>query len=497
MRRRLKWRRAIVAALCCASAIAWAQDSENPGASLADLARQTRAQKPSAGTNPSKAQELANELQQQQEESENAPIGYKTYNAGDYSLFVPFPYESEGRDDNGVVLAGSRVGVTNTEVMVGNPVTLPSGLDENSERIFISQATRMFSQSTGCGAIKLGEHRAYRCGLNRVWLVDKVVSGTMIFLMASGGAIPVMCVSPDDTNQCVTHDQWGYHTCGNRNPTWSEVQKTKAEIDTRNQDMRTTAQICDQVIYPSIRLREDNEKSLSAALAGKRMNAGKAAVTKTAAPHATSGPQTVAKGDAAAGSSSSSLAEVVRVSKEASANQPKAKRTLDATDGGGVAPAGFKSWSFNYCQRQDYCWPASVFVPLSAVQTSPSYSSQYTFEVPFGQDKVLLFVGPAAVDWKNRPSNDPNLLAWSEMSADGTNGKGNVQAVTRDEATIAGKPGFLTHFEIKKNDVIWVGVRANVEIRGVDLMVGCLAPQKRFGDADEDCSTLIDSLRLP
>ncbi|HEY6337402.1 MAG TPA: hypothetical protein VIW68_02810 [Candidatus Sulfotelmatobacter sp.] len=496
MRRRLKVRAVITLAFCCIAACAWAQDSDSGGASLGDLARQTRAQKSSSATAPTKAQELANELQQEQEESENAPVGYKTYNAGDYRLFVPFPYEIEGRDENGTTLAGSRVGVTNTEVMVGNPVTLPAGLDENSERILISQATRMFSQSTGCGVIKLGDHRAYRCGLNRVWLQGKVVSGTMVFVIASGDAIPVMCVSPDDTNQCLTHDQWGDHTCGNQNPTWAEVQKTKSDINTRNQDMRTTAQVCEQVIYPSIQLREDYQKSLSAAVTAKSMDAGKAGVRKTAALGNTSGSQAVAKGDAAT-AAGPSLAEVVRVSKEAAANQPKARRTLDATDGGGVAPAGFKSWSFNYCRSLDFCWPASVFVPQAAVQTSPSYSAQYVFEVPFGPDRVLLYVGPAAIDWKNRPSNDPTLLAWAEMSADGSGSKSNVQAVTRDEATIAGKPGFLTHFEIKKNDVIWVGVRANVMSRGVDLMVGCLAPQKRFGDADEDCSTLIDSLRLP
>src|SRR5579863_8369915 len=471
LRVRLLKRAGVMAlAFCCVAALAWGQDSENPGTSLGDLARQSRAQRGQSGTTPSKAQDLANELQQEQEESENAPIGYKTYNAGDYRLFVPFPYEIEGRDENGTVLAGSRVGVTNTEVMVGNPLTFPANLDENTERIVLSQLTRMFSESTGCGAIKLGEHRAYRCGLNRVWLLDKIVSGTMVFVMASGTAIPVMCVSPDDTNQCVTHDKWGYHTCANQNPSWAEVQKVNSEIQTRNQDMRTTAQVCEQVIYPSIRLREDGEKSLSAAVASKHMDSGKAAVTKTAALSTTAGPQAAVAKTAAASGQAPSLAEVVRVSRVASANQPRAKRTLDATDGGGLPPAGFKSGSFSYCQRQDFCWQASVFLPVNAVPTDPHYP-EFVYEAPLGQDKlgqdklsqdklgqdkVLLFAGLAHLNGANRGGKDPSIALWREINADDSPGQSNVQAVTRDEATIAGMPGFLTHFEVKRNDVIWV-----------------------------------------
>lgn len=491
--RHLKSAGMIALAFCWCAAITWGQDSENAGASLGDLARQSRAQRGQSGTTPSKAQELANELQQEQEESENAPIGYKTYNAGDYRLFVPFPYEIEGRDENGVVLAGSRVGVTNTEVMAGNPITFPAGLDESSERNVLSQLTRMFSESSGCGAFKLGEHRAYRCGLNRVSLLGKEVSGTMVFVMASGTTIPVMCVSPDAMNE--------HLVIGNPRATYQQQQAAYAQQAQRFQDERTTAQVCDQVIYPSIRLREDSEKSLSAAVASKSMNTGKASLTKTAALSTAAGPQAaVAKSDAAAGVAPS-LAEVVRVSKAAGANQPKAKRTLDATDGGGLPPAGFKSASFSYCQSQDFCWQASVFLPVNAVPTDPHYP-EFVYEAPLGKDtagpdKVLLFAGFAHLNGANRGSKDPSIALWREINADDSAGQSNVQAVTRDEATIAGMPGFLTHFEIKRNDVIWVGVRANVVSRGVDLMVGCMAPQKRFGDADEDCSTLIDSLRLP
>jgi hypothetical protein len=73
----------------------------------------------------SKAQELVDEMQQQQEAEENAPTGFKNYNAGDYRLFVPFPYCLEGRENGGAVLLGSRLGVTNTEVL-GRPLRFRS-----------------------------------------------------------------------------------------------------------------------------------------------------------------------------------------------------------------------------------------------------------------------------------------------------------------------------------------------------------------------------------
>ena len=471
--------------IACLSAAA--QDSSTPDSSLADLARQTRAHKQGGQVSGSKAQELADQLQQEQEESESAPVGFKTYNAGDYRLWVPFPYEIEGRDQVGTILAGSRVGVTNTEVVVGNPLAFPANLDEGSERNLLSQVAGLYSQHPSCGPIKIGERRGYRCGLDRAYLMGTEVWGTMVFVIASGSVIPVMCVSPHESNQCVSHDQFGYHYC---------PQQTNAQILARQQEDRTSAQACDQVIYPSIRLREDYApRSLSAAASSKAMDhaganqAGAGAVKKPAA----GGLQAVAKGDAGA---TPSLAEVVRHSKEASANQPKAKVTLDATDGGGLPPAGFKSDTFSYCERQNFCWHAYVFLPVSAARLN-YYAPEFVFEVPFDKDKVLLFAGEAHISPASRGSKDPTLALWRDINAEESAAQGNLQAATRDEATIAGKPGFLTHFEITRNDVIWVGVRANVVSRGVELMVGCMAPQKRFGDADEDCSTLIDSLRLP
>jgi len=486
------WVTLLGACLLAASLPVHAQDASP---SLGDVARQSRSQRQQADSTPGKAQELADQLQQEQEESENAPVGYKTYNAGDYRLWVPFPYEVEGRDQIGTVLAGSRVGVTNTEVMAGNPLAFPSNLDEGTERNLVSQVARLYSQYPSCAPIKLGERRAYRCGLDKANLMGNEVWGTMVFVIASGSVIPVMCVSPDDLRQCVGHDKFGYHTCGNKNPTWDEVQKAQAAVQTRYQDERTTAQVCDQLIYPSIRLREDYAPR---ALAGSAKNMDHPAAAKAAAKlPTTNGAPAMTKSDGAQAGTAPSLADVVRQSKQASASQPKAKVTLDATDGGGIPPAGFKSDTFSYCQRRDFCWHAYVFLPANAVRLK-DYAPEFVYEVPFDKERVLLFAGQAQLDAASRGSKDPTLALWREINAtEGTAALNNLQAATRDEATIAGMPGFLTHFEIKRNDTIWVGVRANVVSRGVELMVGCMAPKTRFGDADEDCSTLIDSLRLP
>src|SRR5580700_3000611 len=186
------WVTLLGACLLTASLPVHAQDASP---SLGDVARQSRSQRQQADSTPSKAQELADQLQQEQEESENAPVGYKTYNAGDYRLWVPFPYEVEGRDQIGTVLAGSRVGVTNTEVMAGNPLAFPSNLDEGTERNLVSQVARLYSQYPSCAPIKLGERRAYRCGLDKANLMGNEVWGTMVFVIASATTSSVITLA--------------------------------------------------------------------------------------------------------------------------------------------------------------------------------------------------------------------------------------------------------------------------------------------------------------
>src|ERR1700686_5928094 len=119
---------AVTACVICLGAAVWAQNFESPNP-LGDVARQTRAQHASAPVDRSgNAQGLVDEMQQEQEAAENAPTGFKSYDAGAYRLFVPFPYTLEGRDNGGAVLLGSRLGITNTEVLAGASVPIPTNL---------------------------------------------------------------------------------------------------------------------------------------------------------------------------------------------------------------------------------------------------------------------------------------------------------------------------------------------------------------------------------
>ena len=72
-----------VICLLCLGSFAWGQDSGSQDTSLGDVARQTRARHAAAEPASSKAQDLADEMQQAQEATDNAPVGFKSYDAGD------------------------------------------------------------------------------------------------------------------------------------------------------------------------------------------------------------------------------------------------------------------------------------------------------------------------------------------------------------------------------------------------------------------------------
>src|ERR1700694_854577 len=256
MKNWLSLRGVLGAGVICLSAAVWAQDSESPNP-LGDVARQSRAQHASAPADKSsKAQGLADEMQQEQEAEENAPVGFKNYNAGDYRLFVPFPFTLEGRENGGAVLVGSRLGITNTEVLAGSPVPIPANLSDADLGNLVRQLARQHSQNSNCSPIKVGSRKAFRCGMYQGYLLGRQVWGSMEYVVGSSSVIPVMCVSPDE-HECLASYGPGNHACNSPHPACLEVQETRAAIQTRNRDERTTAQMCDQIIYPSIQLKED------------------------------------------------------------------------------------------------------------------------------------------------------------------------------------------------------------------------------------------------
>ena len=474
---------ALFAVITCIGGAAMAQESA-PG-SLGDVARQTRAQREADQSKSGKAQQLADELQQEQEASDNAPVGFKSYDAGEYRLFVPNPYSLEGRDNGGAVLLGSRLGVTNTEVMAGTPIPLPSNLKDEDLGNFVRQIAQRYSQSTYCSPMKLGDRKAFRCGLSKGTLLGHEVWGTLEIVVGSNSVIPVMCVSPDDLRQCLTYtSQWGYQTCTNRNPSWQEVQQAQKTVTMRYDDERTTAKVCEQTIYPSIQLKED-------------IVAHPATIAEKQPPKPTT--PTVGPWRPNGGSQEQSLADMVRHTRQVS--HAKAQATLDNAEGS-TAPAGYQSIDLQYCQNPQQCHEAAAVIPESAEQIS-SINGQHVYQAKLSGDRVLLFAGPADVNAPYRSQTDMEYIRMRDLA--NTNGWSREKAdgVSTQELTIEGRPAMTTRFRYKREDKWWVGERTLIEMktspydtRGYQFMIGCTSVEERFADTEVLCTTLLNSLRL-
>ncbi len=473
----------LFAVIICMGNAARSQQSE-PG-SLGDVARRTRAQREADQGKSGKAQQLADDLHEEQEASDNAPVGFKSYDAGDYRLFVPYPYSLEGRDNGGAVLLGSRLGVTNSEVMAGTPVPLPSNLGDAELSNFVRQIAQRFSQSSYCSPMKLGTRKAFRCGLSKGSLLGHEIWGTLEIVVGSSSVIPVMCVSPDDLRQCLTYTtQWGYQTCNNRNPSWQEVQDAKKTVETRYQDERTTAQVCDQVIYPSIQLKEDIV-----------VNPAIIAEDKTPKPSAPS----VGSLRPTDRTEEPSLADMVRQTRQVS--HAKAQARLDNAEGT-TAPAGYQSVDLGYCQNPTQCHVAFAVIPDQAEQIS-SINGQHVYQARLSGDRVLLFAGPADVNAPYRSQTDMEYIRMRDLANANVWSREKADGVSTQELTIEGHPALTTRFRYKRDDKWWVGERTLIEMkitpydtRGYQFMVGCTAPEERFADAEVLCTTLLNSLRL-
>ena len=476
--------RAAVAAAAWAisfSVALWAQDSKSPN-SLADIARETRAQRASAsGEKSGKAQGLVDEMQREQEESENAPTGFKNYNAGDYWVFVPFPFSLEGRENGGAVLLGSRLGITNTEVLAGTPVSIPANLSDhdlaNAARALASQR----GQSPNCYPIKLGQRKAFRCG----WsggprLLDHQVWGSMEVVVGPDKLIPVMCVSPDEM-QCLTYTNSGYQTCNNRHPTWAEVQKTKADIETRFRDEVTTAQICDQIVYPSIQLKEDKVVHPTSLVAGKV--AGTPGNLPEDRPVLAAAPQ----------APTPSLADLARETRLAP--HGKALATLDNAEGSS-APKGFQSFILQYCLKPQQCSEASVIIPEKA-EVESRVNGQHVFKTPLDGEAVMLYAGPADVGTPYRGLTDPDYIRIRDLANANGWSREKPDGVSTQDLTIEGRPALMTRFRYQRDQKKWwIGERVLIEDRETQFLLGCTAPEENFVDAEVLCTTLVNSLRL-
>jgi hypothetical protein len=484
----------VTACAICLGTLAWAQDSDSPNA-LGDVARQARVQHASARVDKSsKAQGLVDEMQEEQEAEENAPVGFKNYNAGDYRLFVPFPYTLEGRENGGAVLLGSRLGITNTEVLAGAPVPIPANVKDSELSNVVRQQASLHGSQAYCSAIKQGSHKAFRCAWQgNPSLLGHVVWGSMEFIVASDSLIPVMCVSPDDMHSCRAYDTWGHNTCSDRDRSlygWDH-RKAQAAADMRSRDERTTFQMCDQVIYPSIQLKED-------------IVVHPATLSERRPPKTALGTVPQDTSVAAGGIQGPSLVDLARETRQAP--HGKAQATLDNAEGNS-APAGYQSFSLQYCPNPQQCTEASVVIPEKAEVVS-RVNGQHIFKAALNGEPVMLYAGPADVNAPYRSSTDPDFIRMRDLA--NTNGwsREKPDSVSTQDLTIEGKPALMTRFRYQREPKKWwIGERVLIETQHIQnqgaqnpagqFLVGCTAPEARFADAEAWCTTLLNSLRLP
>lgn len=477
----------VAAWIACASAAVCAQDSEQPNGSLGDLARQTRAQRSTSSEgSPGKAQALADEMEAEHEASEAAPLGFKSYDAGDYRLFVPFPFSLEGRENGGAVLLGSRLGITNTEVMAGNPIPIPANLGDNDLLNVVRQLAGLHGAQAYCSATKQGSHKAFRCAWQgNPYLLGHVVWGSMEFIVGSNTMIPVMCVSPDDMHSCTIYDTYGHNTCSDRARQMygTDQRKVQAAADARYRDERTTFQMCDQIIYPSIQLKEEivvHPASIS------ENNAPKAVATMPNAQNSApiiAGPQTV------------SLADLARQTRQAPHEKPLA--TLDYSEGRSAAPPGFQAFALQFCQNPQQCSEATVVIP-EKIEILSRVNGQHIFKAALDGEFVMLYAGPADVNAPYRSLTDPDYIRMRDLANSNGWSREKADAVSTQELTLDGRSALVTRFRYQRDQKRWwTGERVLINNEGAQFMLGCAAPEEHFADAEVLCTTLVNSLRLP
>jgi hypothetical protein len=473
----------VAAVAACAgslSAVLWAQDPASGGSSLGDLARQTRAQHASEPDHKaSNAQAMVDEMQQEQEASDNAPVGFKNYDAGDYRLFVPYPFSLEGRDNGGAVLAGSQVGITNTLVMAGTPIPFPANLSDSDQMNLVQYQVRQYGATASCSPFKQGEHKVFRCSLNNANLLGRPISGSMEFIVASNRLIPVLCASPDEMRNC-SYNAYGVQTCGPRYPSWEQTQRYKAAQQTQTGDQRTSTQACEQIIYPSIQLKEDIVVHPATIPDGKLAPIVATAVT------------TPVQAGAESGSQSPSLAELARQTR-----QTQRGKALDNTEGSRAAPMGFQSFVLQFCQNPQQCAEASVVIPENAEVVSRT-NGQHIFKAPLDGESVMLYAGPADVNAPYRSLTDADYIRMRDLANSNGWSHEKVDAVSTQDLTIEGRPSLLTRFRYQRDQKRWwIGERVLIGNRGAQFLVGCAAPEEHFADAEAVCTTMVNSLRLP
>lgn len=454
---------ALAASVTCLGAALLAQDSDTLD-SLGDVARQTRAQH--AAQKSGKAQGPVDEVPQAQQAEEDAPTGFKNYNAGDYRLFVPFPYSLEGRDNGGAVLLGSRPGTTNIEVLAGAPAPIAANLSDNDLLNAALQLASLHGEQAKCIAIEPGSRKTYRCSWqNTPILLGHQVWGSMEIIVGSNSLIPVMCVNPDGSDQ----------------------PKAPASVDATHREERNAAQVCDEIIYPSIQLKEDivHPASISESVENKPSRPSLTAASAVAHENA--------PGEAE--SQGPSLAELARQTRRAPHDAAPAK--LDNAEEMSAAPAGFQNFVLAYCQNPQHCSEASVVIPEKAEVVS-RVNGQHIFKAMLDGEPVMLYAGPADVNAPYRSLTDPDYIRIRDLANANGSSREKPDSASTQDLTIEDRPALMTRFRYQRDQKRWwIGERVLITNQGAEFLVACAAPEEHFADAEVLCTTLVNSLKLP
>lgn len=448
--------------------------------SLADVARQTRAQRQAnQGTDSSRARQAVDELSEGQNDG-GAPSGFKTYNAGDYRLLVPFPYSLDGRENGGAVLADSPSGVTKAEVMAGNPVPVPANLSDNDLLTQVRQLAGQQGNAPSCSAVQLGSHKAFRCSFSgSPHLLGREVSGTMEVVAASNSLIPVMCISLNQV-QCGSDDSHADHACADHDPASNAVQNANANIETRSASDKSAAQICDEIIYPSIQLKEDLVRHLA---------------TIPADTLATNPAVTIPQDSAAVVGEEQpvSLAELARQTRKAGFNQAPA----DHSEAALIPPPGFQPFSVQFCLRPESCGEALVVIPEKTEVVS-HVNGQYVFKTMLNGSVAMLYAGPADVNAPYRSMTDPDFIRIRDLANANASSHEKTDGVSTQEMTIEGLPASTTRFRYQRDQNLWwIGERTLIDKDGAQFLLACTAAEEHLADAETLCTTLVNSLRFP
>ena len=438
--------------------------------SLADAARQARAGKqgPTQSTS-NRAQEIADELSEDQNDT-GAPGGFKTFNEGDYQVWVPSPFTVEGHDSAGIVLTGPSVGTKKAMVLVGNALATHWENNENAFHDAATQFTRLYDPSSQCAKTTMADHPAYQCGLAGANLLGHRVSGNAMFVRVSALIYPIFCVAPTDSRERdILNDPLS---------SYSDKMYARANLAHEEADVRSVWEKCNSV-FQSFRMKEGAKATAAAASASN----------KSASPKAS-------RNESAQNPASSASAEGARAIPVPPSIAPAAAPTVQAPVAQNALPEGFKAHSFQYCKSHtQQCWNVSVSIPAEAKLVS-SDCKQYIFETRVQGSPLFLMAGSTGNECENH-GNTPDPVSWHQLvDPESKRAPGTFSTISSLTSMIDGKAAAVITIGFRKGLSEWMGKRAEVENSGTQVVVGCVAEREHFADGDAICSALIGSLRV-